>query len=521
MLHVSLRYLLLFALLTWAVPVSGQRFDNRDFITQLYREYYQRVPSSQELKIWLDGLQRGDSPLDVHAAFIGSDEYFEKCGLNANTWLNNVFVAVTNRSPSSEEFRYWSQRLRQLGYNRRTVGREFLQSYGGQSIVPPQPTVSGTTGYEQLASQMLNNSRQLTQNVRSEVTGFNGSLVLLQANNLQSILQKSQKALENYARDPLAAQLALNNVQLATKSLGTSLQSAPGAVNSRYYLNEISQQQRTLAAVVSGSNPGTGGGGTIYPPVNPPSRPGPSLSRDDARRIGREVDNLGDRANDSFYLVQSISNQDYRYQRLSADLSSFTGRVQALSRNTVEGYPNERLRNDLLSLDNQLRNIDNSIRNLYVDVRVSQSWMNTTQAWENLRTQATRVVGEFGNNNFQPSVPNVNTQLILQQIDRNIAQCDALLAQLNQYYLSSGSFGRMINDVRAIRNNLVQLRANVLAGNNPNIWRTDATAIRNSLIDANQAQQEIMRSARSTGQGAPSLNELNSSLQQLNQSLGF
>ena len=79
----------------------------------------------------------------------------------------------------------------------------------------------------------------------------------------------------------------------------------------------------------------------------------------------------------------------------------------------------------------------------------------------------------------------------------------------------------MINDVRAIRNNLVQLRANVLAGNNPNIWRTDATAIRNSLIDANQAQQEIMRSARSTGQGAPSLNELNSSLQQLNQSLGF
>jgi hypothetical protein len=521
MLHVSLRHVLLLLLLAWGTPLVAQRFDNRDFVTQLYREYYQRVPSSQELKIWLDGLQRGDSPLDVHAAFIGSDEYFEKCGLNANTWLNNVFVAVTNRSPSSEEFRYWSQRLRQLGYNRRAVGREFLQSYGGQAVVTPQPGISGTTGYEQIASQMLNNSRQLTQNVRSEVTGFNGSLVLLQANNLQSILQKSQKALENYARDPLAAQLALNNVQLATKSLGTSLQSAPSAVNSRYYLNEISQLHRSLSSVVTGLNPGTGGGGTIYPPVNPPARPGPSLSRDDARRIGREVDNLGDRANDSFYLVQSIANQDYRYQRLSADLSSFTGRVQALSRNTVEGYPIERLRSDLLSLDNQLRNIDNSIRSLYVDVRVSQSWMSTSRAWDDLRNQATRLVGDFGSTNFQPNVPNVNTQLILQQIDRNIAQCDALLAQLNQYYLSSGAFGRLISDVRAIRNNLVQLRANVLAGNNPSVWRTDANAIRSSLSDANQAQQEILRSARSTGQGAPSLNELNSSLQQLNQSLGL
>ena len=118
-------------------------------------------------------------------------------------------------------------------------------------------------------------------------------------------------------------------------------------------------------------------------------------------------------------------------------------------------------------------------------------------------------------------MPNVNTQLILQQIDRNIAQCDALLAQLNQYYLSGGAFGRLISDVRAIRNNLVQLRANVLAGNNPSVWRTDANAIRSSLSDANQAQQEILRSARSTGQGAPSLNELNSSLQQLNQSLGL
>jgi len=518
MLRLLVRLALLAALLIVPSVVSAQRFDNRDFITQLYREYYQRVPTSQELNVWLSGMQRGDSPLDVHASFIGSDEYFERCGLNSNTWLNNIFVAVTNRSPTSEEFRYWSQRLRQLGYNRRAVGKEFLQSYGGQAAVPPQP--SGGTAYDQIPSQMISNSRQLIQNVRSEVTGFNGSLVLLQANNLQSILQKSQKALENYQRDPLAAQLALNNVQLATNSLGNSLQSAPGANNSRFYLSEISQLQRTLASVVSGMNPGTGGGGTIYPPVNPPSRPGPSLARDDARRLGREVDNLNDRANDTFYLVQAIANQDYRYQRLSADLSSFTGRLLALSRNCVEGYPIDRLRNDLLSLDNQIRNIDNSIRNLYVDVRVSQSWLNTTTAWNSLRSQATRVVGDLGNNNFQPSVPNVNTQLILQQIDRNIAQCDALLAQLNQYYLSSGAFGRMINDIRAIRNNLVQLRANVVAGYNPNIWRTDANAIRSSLNDANQSQQEILRTARS-GQGAPSLNELNNSLQQLNQSLGL
>lgn len=518
MLRLLVRLSLLAALLIVPSVVSAQRFDNRDFITQLYREYYQRVPTSQELNVWLSGMQRGDSPLDVHASFIGSDEYFERCGLNSNTWLNNIFVAVTNRSPTSEEFRYWSQRLRQLGYNRRAVGKEFLQSYGGQAAVPPQP--SGGTAYDQIPSQMISNSRQLIQNVRSEVTGFNGSLVLLQANNLQSILQKSQKALENYQRDPLAAQLALNNVQLATNSLGNSLQSAPGANNSRFYLSEISQLQRTLASVVSGMNPGTGGGGTIYPPVNPPSRPGPSLARDDARRLGREVDNLNDRANDTFYLVQAIANQDYRYQRLSADLSSFTGRLLALSRNCVEGYPIDRLRNDLLSLDNQIRNIDNSIRNLYVDVRVSQSWLNTTSAWNNLRSQATRIVGDLGNNNFQPSVPNVNTQLILQQIDRNIAQCDALLAQLNQYYLSSGAFGRMINDIRAVRNNLVQLRANVVAGYNPNIWRTDANAIRSSFNDANQSQQEILRTARS-GQGAPSLNELNNSLQQLNQSLGL
>jgi hypothetical protein len=518
MLRLIVRLSLIAALLMIPSIVSAQRFDNRDFITQLYREYYQRVPTSQEMNVWLSGMQRGDSPLDVHASFIGSDEYFERCGLNSNTWLNNIFVAVTNRSPTSEEFRYWSQRLRQLGYNRRAVGKEFLQSYGGQAAIPPQP--NGGTAYDQIPSQMISNSRQLTQNVRSEVTGFNGSLVLLQANNLQSILQKSQKALENYQRDPLAAQLALNNVQLATNSLGNSLQSAPGANNSRFYLSEISQLQRTLSTAVSGMNPGTGGGGTIYPPVNPPSRPGPSLARDDARRLGREVDNLNDRANDTFYLVQAIANQDYRYQRLSADLSSFTGRLLALSRNCVEGYPIDRLRNDLLSLDNQIRNIDNSIRNLYVDVRVSQSWLNTTSAWNSLRSQATRVVGDLGNNNFQPSVPNVNTQLILQQIDRNIAQCDALLAQLNQYYLSSGAYGRMINDIRAVRNNLVQLRANVVAGYNPNIWRTDANAIRSSVTDANQAQQEIMRTARS-GQGAPSLSELNNSLQQLNQSLGL
>ncbi|MFM7738562.1 MAG: DUF4214 domain-containing protein, partial [Planctomycetota bacterium] len=221
MLRLIVRLSLIAALLMIPTIVSAQRFDNRDFITQLYREYYQRVPTSQEMNVWLSGMQRGDAPLDVHASFIGSDEYFERCGLNSNTWLNNIFVAVTNRSPTSEEFRYWSQRLRQLGYNRRAVGKEFLQSYGGQAAIPPQG--GGGTAYDQIPSQMISNSRQLVQNVRNEVTGFNGSLVLLQANNLQSILQKSQKALENYQRDPLAAQLALNNVQLATKSLGSSL----------------------------------------------------------------------------------------------------------------------------------------------------------------------------------------------------------------------------------------------------------------------------------------------------------
>ncbi|MFN9917819.1 MAG: DUF4214 domain-containing protein, partial [Pirellulaceae bacterium] len=89
MLRLLVRLSLLAALLIVPSVVSAQRFDNRDFITQLYREYYQRVPTSQELNVWLSGMQRGDSPLDVHASFIGSDEYFERCGLNSNTWLNN------------------------------------------------------------------------------------------------------------------------------------------------------------------------------------------------------------------------------------------------------------------------------------------------------------------------------------------------------------------------------------------------------------------------------------------------
>ena len=101
-----------------ATPAAGQltaslRTREEDQVRQWYRDYLGREVGP-ELKAWTQLLQNGMSPLDVQATILGSDEFFNQKGRDAQSFEIETLQSVTWEEPTASQLRRWTNRLNEL-----------------------------------------------------------------------------------------------------------------------------------------------------------------------------------------------------------------------------------------------------------------------------------------------------------------------------------------------------------------------------------------------------------------------
>jgi hypothetical protein len=107
-------------------PVGGQH--HRRLVESWYHLYLHRPPDDAGMRDYLDRLRRGQSPLDVPAAMLGSDEYYRLHGARQRPWVVAMYADVLDRSPSARDVQNWLQALVRLGGSREKTAAEFLRS---------------------------------------------------------------------------------------------------------------------------------------------------------------------------------------------------------------------------------------------------------------------------------------------------------------------------------------------------------------------------------------------------------
>jgi hypothetical protein len=489
----------------------GQRVSNqvqeeqaRQFITHLYQEYYLRFPNPSEVEVWMQDVRKGNSLDEIHAAFLGSDEYYARMGRNDSNWFNGMYLTVANRQPTTDVIYYWSNRLRQLNGDRRRLAREFLRSQmagsnsganydPGFGQLPNQPSTLG------LPSQLVTSSQQLAQSVRSEFSGWNRTLLQLQANNLSNLAQQSQTTLQNATLDPLAANSALQRLNSAVQGLNSQFQSTAGGTSSRMYLDQINRAIRALNdSLSSGGGIGAIGGPTFpsYPTFYPPVQE-ETLSRQDARSIARIANRLLDKMRQTYSVVQDLSRYDYRYSALVNDLGQLTFEMQNFSNGIYEGMPKSRLRQQTESIRGRLQNIGGRLQNQSIDIRLSQAWFATIQEFDKFWTEIggldTSYPGAGGNLDW------TRIQALQRPTDQALSYCDLLLFQYGSYYYYGNQYSKFVDELRSLRNSLSDFRSNLNYNSTNAAIQTKLREVNNVYRSVELSWNDLMRQTGMAG----------------------
>jgi hypothetical protein len=110
----------------WAVrPPRPANFTQ--LVDSWYRLYLNRAPEPEGMRDQLDRLRRGDSPEEIQAGILGSDEYFRLHGSRRHAWVAALYADVLDRSPTRREVDTWVDTLDRNGGSRERTALEFLR----------------------------------------------------------------------------------------------------------------------------------------------------------------------------------------------------------------------------------------------------------------------------------------------------------------------------------------------------------------------------------------------------------
>jgi hypothetical protein len=105
------------AVLTFAPFVSAQQPYPPDAgdAARLVDSWYQRFlgrtgRTDRGSSLWVSQLVEGNSPEQVLAGILSSDEYYGKGGSRPEAFVNNLFREVLGRRPTQREYDYWTRR---------------------------------------------------------------------------------------------------------------------------------------------------------------------------------------------------------------------------------------------------------------------------------------------------------------------------------------------------------------------------------------------------------------------------
>jgi len=110
----------------WAVgPPRPANFPQ--LVDSWYRLYLNRPAEPQGMRDQIDRLRRGDTPEEIQAGILGSDEYFRLQGSRRHAWVAALYADVLGRSPSRREVAIWVEKLDRNGGSREQTALEFLR----------------------------------------------------------------------------------------------------------------------------------------------------------------------------------------------------------------------------------------------------------------------------------------------------------------------------------------------------------------------------------------------------------
>jgi Domain of unknown function (DUF4214) len=110
----------------WAVrPPRPTNF--AEVVDSWYRLYLNRAPEPEGLRDQLNRLRRGESPEEIQAGILGSDEYYRLHGSRRHAWIAGLYSDVLDRSPTRREINSWVETLDRSGGSREQTALEFLR----------------------------------------------------------------------------------------------------------------------------------------------------------------------------------------------------------------------------------------------------------------------------------------------------------------------------------------------------------------------------------------------------------
>lgn len=80
-------------------------------VADQYTALLGRTPNPSELAHWLDAYEDGWTNDDIEAAFVGSDEYFQRHGGNHDAFLRACYRDLLDRDPDEEGERHWRSEM--------------------------------------------------------------------------------------------------------------------------------------------------------------------------------------------------------------------------------------------------------------------------------------------------------------------------------------------------------------------------------------------------------------------------
>jgi hypothetical protein len=154
-----MRYFLAWALvgvLAAATAASAQPPPYGGTAESLVDSWYARFLNRQRdpcAAVWIGAIRQGQSPASVLAQILASQEYYDKSRDTPEGFIQTLYLDVTGRQPTPQEFNYWMQRLNTS--DRTDVAYHLLVRYpqGWQGAAPvyappPQPGYTFAPHYE-------------------------------------------------------------------------------------------------------------------------------------------------------------------------------------------------------------------------------------------------------------------------------------------------------------------------------------------------------------------------------------
>lgn len=425
------------------IQTQAQRSTEADLVRSWYRDYLGREVGP-ELTAWVELLKGGMSQTDVQATILGSDEFYYQKGRDPQTFVLETLQAITWSEPTVSELRRWTDRLTVLRGDRFALVREILLSQG-------QPQ-SGSAQVVEIVHRLQSASRLLVDTIDFEIGGTTqGRQASLKAQALYNAVEELHRVVSLTSYRPDDALLAIDSATRSSQALEATLNNPPGTAPSAA---SIARRVGTMLTEARGS---------IRPPVVPVPVPGTGIGLDQQRVLEQSA--AVSRATQSLIqLLTSQAYQSYTYSVVLRDLDTFAANVAQFDDLARRGTSRQRLQWELDALRDQTDRIEPQLLAGRPPYFVRLYWQSVESSLDQLR----ETLGASGSGSTVLRPTPLHEQLI-PLVDQAIGQVDVFLTGTNPLVFGVADVPRVQTDVRNLRNRLLTLRQQTVAGNPANV----------------------------------------------------